>query len=178
MTRRTIALLVVALLTLAACGDDTSVGTGIDLDNLGAEDSDGAIRGTTSTTAEPEVEAQQEAPAPTPETTAPPATAPPETAPPQTAPAEQPSIVIGINSDTSGVPQFDPPVAAVYAGSLVRFQNNDSAPRSVVAGDGSFDSGPIAPGASWDHRADAAGSFNYTDGTRPYAQGKIEVHPR
>jgi hypothetical protein len=44
-----------------------------------------------------------------------------------------------------------------------------------VSDAGVFDSGPIAPGATWDWVAQGAGDYNYSDGTRPYAVGTIQV---
>ncbi|HUR78262.1 MAG TPA: hypothetical protein VMZ22_09970 [Acidimicrobiales bacterium] len=72
-------------------------------------------------------------------------------------------------------PQFDPAVGSVRVGSVVRFINTDSAPHSVEADDGSFASPIIPPGGHWDYKTRTAGSFNYHDGTRPYAVGQLQV---
>lgn len=81
-------------------------------------------------------------------------------------------FAIAINGDNSGQPAFMPLAAEVYTGTIITFTNRDSVPRSVVSDPGdpaSFNSGPIAPGASWTYTANVAGKFNYHDGTRPYA---------
>ena len=159
--------LVVALFALtllaSACGGEKSVGDESLLEGTDENSDDGPRLGeTTTTTAAPAGE--------TPATTAPQAT----TAPPTTA-AAAPAIEVSIGSDTTAGGQFQPRVAQVPSGAIVRFVNNDTVARSVVADGGAFDSGPIAPGASWDWVAGGAGSYNYSDGTRPYAVGSIEV---
>jgi len=48
----------------------------------------------------------------------------------------------------------------------------------VVSDTGAFDSGPIAPGATWNYTANTVGTYHYHDGTRPYAVAYFEVvHP-
>ncbi|MBV8690918.1 MAG: hypothetical protein JOY57_04610 [Actinobacteria bacterium] len=91
-----------------------------------------------------------------------------------TAPPAQ-AFEIEINGDNSGTTQFDPPAARVYAGTTVKFTNKDTVARSVEADNGGFNSGPIAPNASWSYKTSAPGQFNYHDGTRPYAVGSLEV---
>ena len=118
---------------------------------------------------------------PTPDATAPPqatSQAATQTAPPARTPAPTPqaaAFAIGINGDNSGQPQFNPPAARVYVGTVITFTNHDSVARSVVADSGGFDSGPIAPGGSWKYTASMAGTFNYHDGTRPYAVAYFQV---
>ena len=150
-----------AVVALAACGGEKSVGDESLLE--GTEGSDVTRLGETTTTT-------TTAPAEgTPTTAAPTTTAPPTTV------AAAPSVEISIASDTTAGGQFQPRVAQVPSGALIRFKNNDTVPRSVVADNGAFDSGPIAPGATWDWVAGGPGSYNYSDGTRPYAVGSIEV---
>lgn len=91
-----------------------------------------------------------------------------------TVPSQQ-SFEVDINGDNSGTTQFDPSAARVYAGTTVKFVNKDSVARSVEADSGAFNSGPIAPGGTWNYKASAVGQFNYHDGTRPYAVGSLEV---
>ena len=118
---------------------------------------------------------------PTPDATAPPqATSQPatQTAPPAHTVAPTPqaaAFAIAVNGDNSGQPQFNPPAARVYVGTVITFTNHDSVARSVVSDSGTFDSGPIAPGGSWKYTAAAAGTFNYHDGTRPYAVAYFQV---
>lgn len=165
--RRPSARLLLALLALVtfatACGDEENVGDESLLE--GTEGEDGARLGETTTTSVD----------PTAETTAAPATtAPPVTAPPTTA-AAAPSVEVSINSDTTAGGQFQPRVARVPSGGIVRFVNRDTVERSVVFDGIGVDSGPIAPGGTWDWTSGGAGTYNYSDGTRPYAVGSVEV---
>jgi plastocyanin len=147
----------------AACGGKEDVGDESLLEGTeGGTESTRLGETTTTTTAAPSDD--------TTDTTAPTAT----TSPPTTA-AVAPSVEISINSDTTTGGQFQPRVAQVPSGAVVRFVNKDSVERSVVADSGAFESGAIAPGATWDWTAGGAGTYNYSDGTRPYAVGSIEV---
>lgn len=172
MTDRRRSFLVVLLTALAlvaaACGSDTQVGEGVEVEESDGSDVIGALRDTT-TTAPPRLTEDNGGGA---ATTAPPTTAPPATAPPTT--EARPSLVIEIQSDTEGF-AFDPQVGQVRAGSIVRWVNQDTQVRSVVFSDNSFTTGDIPPGGHFDYRADRPGTFNYTDGTRPYAQGQLRV---
>jgi hypothetical protein len=51
-------------------------------------------------------------------------------------------------------------------------------PRSVVANDGTFRSPDIPPGGTFLYQATKAGSYQYQDGTRPYANGFVRVVAR
>jgi len=150
--------------TSLACGGGSSVGEDIDVSSL-----DG--------TAAPRLGERTPAPTAKP-TKAPSSGAAPTAAPKTAAPAAKPAIVIKIQSDTAkGGSQFDPRVARVRRGSIVRWQNVDTSKpaRSVVADNGSFRSPDIPTGGHFDYVADAAGTINYHDGTRPYAVGTLEV---
>lgn len=170
MNRILIALATLALL-LAACGEDTAVGNDATFE-FDQEQAD-ALGGSTTTTAAPTGDTVPEATT----TTVAGATT---TAPPQevttTLPPEQQevSIEVLIQEDATGQ-AFKERIVAVPVGGKVRFVNRTSAPRSVVADNGAFDSGLIAPGAVWIWIADAPGTYNYTDGTRPYAVGTVDV---
>ena len=173
-----------AVLLFAACGEDNKVGEGVDL-GIQNEVEQERLGARTTTTA-----AAQETTVPTapqkasvgattaPPTTQPPTTAPPQTAPPTTAAPERVAIEISINGDNSGTTQFEPSQTRVFVGSLVKWTNADSVARSVEADDGSFKSGLLEPGQSFTYRAEKVGRFNYTDGTRPYAVGALEVIAR
>lgn len=170
-----------ALFALGACGEDNEVGTGVKV-----EKGDGANNrlGVTTTTAAPAAAPTETTAAPAPTTTAKPAAAAPTTtaapkptttaAPATTAPAAQ-AFVIEIYSDTSGKNKFEPPQSAVRLGTVVRWVNKDTVNRSIKSEQGGFESPPIPPGGSYDFATDAKGTFNYEDGTRPYAQGVLQV---
>ena len=166
---RRIALVLALVLTAAACSDESSVGSGVDLSV--SDQAEGLRLGetTTTTTTEP-TDTGALAIGETTTTTAPTTTT--------TAAPEQPAITITINSDTSGTTQFDPSAARVFVGSLVAWTNADSVPRSIEFDDRSLNSGMIQPGETYLYRADRVGQFNYTDGTRPYAVGTLEVIPQ
>lgn len=88
---------------------------------------------------------------------------------------------IGIFADTSSTPGFYPPAANIYQGTIVVFTNKDSQPRSVVSDSGdpaSFSSPMIPPGGTWQYKTSALGTFNYHDGTRPYAIAYFKVVAR
>ena len=107
--------------------------------------------------------------------------APRATATPRPAASQAPAahLAIAVNGDNSGKPQFDPAVANVYPGTQITWTNADTVTRSVVSDTaGQFNSGPIAPGASWSYTATAAGTYNYHDGTRPYAVASFTVVAR
>jgi plastocyanin len=99
---------------------------------------------------------------------------------PTTTTVEQVAILISINGDSGGATttQFDPSAARVFVGSLVEWVNHDKVARSVVADNHVFGSAMLAPGATFSYRAVTVGTFNYHDGTRPYAVGSLEVIAR
>jgi plastocyanin len=155
----------VALLT-GACGDDSEVGAGLDDEGLdgGSGPRLGEATTTVATTAPPVTAAPVTTAPAAPVTTRPPAT----TAPPTVA------LEIKIQGDTQGS-QFEPRLGQVRSGSIVKWVNVDSQARSVVADNGAFRSPSIPPGGSWELRAPAPGTYNYTDGTRPYAVAQLQV---
>jgi hypothetical protein len=168
MKRRTtlITLIIILALVAAGCGKKSVVGAG--LKNGKGE---GGAFGATTTTAAPATTAPTAAP-----TTAK-ATA--TTAKPTPTTAEKPAYVIKIQSDTAAgsAGQYDPPQAACPVGHICRWTNADSVPRYVVASDGAFNSGPIAPGGNWDYRPSVKGRHDYTGGpNRPYANATITFY--
>ena len=163
---------VLALTVLAACSSDSKVGDE-SLLNVKDEVAKQRLGERTTTTAAPV-------------TTAPGAKvglgAAPTTVKPQataTTAAAAKEYVITINGDRSGAAsQFDPNNATVYVNYPVRFQNNDTSPRSVVSNENKFRSPSIPPGGSWTLTLPTPGQYNYQDGTRPYAVGSIRVVAR
>lgn len=181
MTKRLSVLLLLAALTLAACGEDNKVGEGVDLNIKDQVNSQRLGATTTTTTAAPtETSAPQSAAvgrATTTTTAAPVATT--AAAPTTTTTAkEATALVIEINGDAGGKSQFDPSQARVYVGTVVKWTNTDTVARSVEADDGTFASGNLAPGETFSYKTDKVGRFNYHDGTRPYAVAALEVLAR
>lgn len=180
MNRRRLAILAVlfSLLGLAGCSEDNKVGTGVKVEKgagganrLGATTTTEAAAAAAETTAAPAATTAKPSAAPTTAATAPPTTAAPAT----TAAPQAQAFVIEIYGDGSGRKQFEPPQAGVRLGTVVRWVNKDTSPRSVESQDAGFQSPPIAPGESWDYKTDTKGTFNYQDGTRPYAVGVLQV---
>jgi plastocyanin/uncharacterized membrane protein len=56
---------------------------------------------------------------------------------------------------------FQPPTLNVQTGDTVKWVNEDIFTHTVTANDGSFDSGPIAPGSSWQTTISKTGSIAY-----------------
>ncbi len=161
--RRPIVLLLALLcaIALTGCGGGTKTGSGVDLK------ASGKAGNLFPTTAPPKARP----------TTAPPKARPTTARPQQTQPAAPP-FVVTLNGDKSGKPLVDPPQAAVYSGTKVVFKNADSKPHGVVAQNGAFNSGNIAPGGSFTWLAAAPGNYAYQDTTRPYVNASIQVAPR
>ena len=160
--------LVLALL-LAGCSSDNKVGEDVDL-SIGNQVEQERLGQNTTTVAPPTTAPGAEGQGAIGRATT---TAP--TAPPSTEAPKAQFFEIGIHADNSGTSQFDPPGAAVGKGVTVRWTNRDTVARSVEADEGAFNSGLIPPGGTFLWKADKTGAFNYSDGTRPYAVGRIEV---
>lgn len=166
---RLVALLFAFVMVAAACGNDNKVGKDVD---LSFEDQVNQGLDATTTTAAPATTLPGEAPAQGAigrETTT---TAPAVTT---TTVAAAKFFEVAILGDKQGTTQFDPSVAVVKPGTLVRFTNRDAKARSVIADGGQFDSGMLQPGANFVWKATGSGRINYSDGTRPYAVGAIEI---
>jgi plastocyanin len=159
---------VVAMLALVACGSDNKVGDDSLVnfkdqaqDRLGATTTTAAAVTTTAAG-----RGQLGVGAAT--TTAKP------TATTAAAPTQQ-AFDIDINGDNSATTQFDPPAARVFKGTVVKWTNKDATARSIEADNGAFKSPSIPPGGTFTYTANAPGSLNYHDGTRPYAVASLEV---
>lgn len=178
MTRslKIVAGVVGCLSLLAACSDNHKVGAGVDTTkHVGGNLSLGAEESTTTT--------------PVPVFTIPAAprttlravvTSPPSRTGSSTpvTQAVQSYQIITINSDNSSETQFSPSSLSVYAGTPVHWQNHDTKARSVVEDNGAFRSPSIPPGGEWVYTPTAPGTYNYQDGTRPYAVGSLTVVAR
>jgi plastocyanin len=168
-----LALLLVPLLVLAGgCSSNEQVGSKKNLQFDEQKSGRLGEKGTTTTTAAQAAKASTTTTAaPKVPTTAPPTTgAPRPTSPPTTAPA---GFVVKIVSGGQG---FDPYSFIVKRGTRVSVQNTDGQPRTFTSDEaGAFDSGMLAPGATFVYVADRAGKFNFHDETRPYGVGQMEV---
>ncbi len=161
---RTLAVLLLLSLVAGACGDDAEVGGGVDINKKGGNKAgirDGERTTSTEATA----------------TTTPPTTvaakATTTTAKAATVTTAKPVSEIKIQDDQQGN-QFEPRQLVVRAGRTVRWVNVGNADRSVQADNGAFRSPVLKPGQTYEWVA-KAGKYNYTDGTRPYAVGILEV---
>ena len=72
---------------------------------------------------------------------------------------------------------FPPASIAVAAGGAVTWTNAGAAPHTVTADNGAFDSGRLAPGASFSQTFDTAGSFAYHCAIHPNMVGTSTVNP-
>ena len=70
---------------------------------------------------------------------------------------------------------FDPSELSIAAGDEVTWTNDDPAPHTVTARDGSFDSGTIEPGQSFSVSVDASGAVTYFCEIHPTMEGTIRV---
>lgn len=161
--RRTLLVLAVVGALLGACSSEEKVGTGVNVEGDGGS-ADGPRLGETTTTAPPPETTAA------PQTTQAPTTQPPTTQPPTT----QQHIAITI--EIANRSEYKPTIARVPRNSVVRWVNNDTIERQVVATDGAFQSPKIPPGGSWDWVANVPGEHNYADPDVPFAAGaKVQV---
>jgi plastocyanin len=70
---------------------------------------------------------------------------------------------------------FAPASKSISKGDTVTWTNNDSSPHTVTAADGSFNSGNMAPGATFSHTFTSAGTFSYVCSYHSGMQGSIVV---
>jgi cell wall-associated NlpC family hydrolase len=191
MTRRILVLLLtaLALVALAGCGSDNKVGNKALLDfkqqansRLGettttvaapsSATTAAADRSAATTTTRPKASVA----AATTSTTARSAAAPTATTATTAAVAAQTIREVDIYGDNDpGHDALDPKVQTAYVGSVIRWVNKDTVPRSVRADSGQFASPVIQPGGHWDYTAGTVGVFSYSDDTRPYVTGEVRV---
>ncbi|MHB8507252.1 MAG: cupredoxin domain-containing protein [Candidatus Dormibacteria bacterium] len=171
-TIRPVAVLMLISALVAGCGG-TSYGNDKNFKDLKGNRS--ALGGETSPSPSTAAAAPTQTAAPTQHPTVAPVVAPTKSTAPTPPKPQAQHFAIAVNGDNSGQPQFSPPAARVYVGTILVFTNKDSVPRSVVSDNDTFNSGSIAPGASWNYTASTVGTFNYHDGTRPYAVAYFQV---
>ncbi len=70
---------------------------------------------------------------------------------------------------------FAPAELAIRPGDEVVWTNDDLVPHTVSASDGAFDSGALAPGASWKWRAEEPGDHAYSCRFHPTMKGELHV---
>ena len=90
------------------------------------------------------------------------------------------SIVPGASAPNN--PKFYDPISVnVAVGTTVTWTNNDATLHTAVSGDpssgpsGIFDSGYLAKGKTFEHKFDAAGTFDYYCTLHPFMIGQIVV---
>jgi plastocyanin len=71
---------------------------------------------------------------------------------------------------------FSAASVTVASGTTVTWTNNDAVTHTVTADDGSFDSGNIAPGASYSHKFSTAATVNYHCSIHTTMKGSIVVN--
>jgi plastocyanin len=166
--QRLVPVAIAAALALSgACSNSTKVGSGLHVND--ATPTSACRLGECTTTTTPPTSAPRAVA--TTQTTARPVTT---TTRPVTTTTRSVVYVVKIYPDSAGQ-QFQPRVATFKAGTVVRWTNTDSVPRSVEGDNGEFTSPSLAPGASFEWTPRAAGTINYHDGTRPYAVGTLDV---
>ena len=82
------------------------------------------------------------------------------------------NIVEGSSTDSWG---YDPAALSIATGDTVVWENTGSTDHTVTAADGSFDSGTLAPGETWEHTFDAEGEFEYTCTPHPFMVASLSV---
>jgi plastocyanin len=70
---------------------------------------------------------------------------------------------------------FKPSTVTVKEGDTVTWTNQDTAPHTATASDGSFDTGNLKKGASGSHKFSEAGTFAYICAIHPNMKGKVVV---
>lgn len=71
---------------------------------------------------------------------------------------------------------FSAATVTVASGTTVTWTNNDAVTHTVTADDGSFDSGNIAPGATFSHKFSTAATVNYHCNIHTTMKGSVVVN--
>jgi plastocyanin len=70
---------------------------------------------------------------------------------------------------------YDPDPVTIEEGGKVIWQNEDSAPHTATADDGSFDTGTLEEGKRGSETFKEAGTYSYICSIHPYMKGTVEV---
>lgn len=73
--------------------------------------------------------------------------------------------------------KFAPPDITVKAGTAVKWTNKGQQPHTASANDGSWDSGTMKNGATWEHVFGSPGEFPYVCAFHPQMTGVVRVTP-
>ena len=78
-------------------------------------------------------------------------------------------------ADQSNLEAFVPPEISISPDTAISWRNDDSIKHTVTADDGSFASGPISPGDTFDNTFDSLGDFSYHCSIHPFMRGVVLV---
>ena len=70
---------------------------------------------------------------------------------------------------------FQPQSVTIRAGETITWTNQDSAPHTVTANDGTFDSGNLSQNVAYSHTFTQTGVFSYFCGIHPSMIGAVNV---
>jgi plastocyanin len=99
-------------------------------------------------------------------------------APPPPAPAHRDTSSAPIGPAAKAIIKsltFQPSRIEIVTGTTVVWTNDDPLEHSVTAIDGTFDSGLIAPGASWRHTFTKPGTYQFSCRPHPFMKGEVIV---
>lgn len=82
------------------------------------------------------------------------------------------NIIEGGSTDEWG---YDPSGLSIATGDTVMWENTGSTDHTVTASDGSFDSGSIPPGGTWEYTFEDEGEFEYMCTPHPFMVASISV---
>jgi len=87
------------------------------------------------------------------------------------------TVIMPLGVGSNNALNFDPLTITVVLGknSTVTFVNKDTAPHTVTADGGSFDSKNMPPGASWTYTFTSPGNFSYHCTYHPWMKGTVVV---
>jgi plastocyanin len=109
-------------------------------------------------------------------------TAPESTPPPVATPGPSPTPAVDVPGPVSPVTEasiadfaFAPSGLDIRVGDSIRWRNAGAAPHTVTAGDGTFDSGLMPTGATFERRFDEVGSYPFVCSFHPAMTGTVRV---